>query len=194
VLPAGPTRRECGLTERLDDRTLFDRCKSGDEAAWRLLVGRYENLVFSTALQTGLDRDSAVDAFQQVWMELHRSLLRIRDAQALPRWLIVTTRRIAYRQAIVAGRWVHDVREDLADPSPGPDSVIVTLERRHALERALRALDKRCRQVLSMLFLSEPKKSYADVSRETGLAEDSVGAIRTRCLSRLRTLMEGSHE
>lgn len=171
------------------DTALLEACRAGDDVAWRALVERYERLVYSAALQTGLDRDAAVDVFQQVWLELHRSLLRIRDAQALPRWLIVTARRIAYRQAIVAGRWLHDVREDLVDPNPSPDSVVLALELRQRLEQALLDLDERCRVIIRLLFLDEQPASYEEVSKRTGLSPDSVGPTRTRCLAKLKKLL-----
>jgi RNA polymerase sigma factor (sigma-70 family) len=173
-----------------DDSALLRECQHGSEAAWKTLVARYENLVFSTALQTGLDQEVAVDVFQQVWLELHRSLLRIRDPKALPRWLIVTTRRIAYRQAVVTGRWVRDVREDMIDPTPRADATILALEQRQLLEDAMGNLDDRCREVLQMLFYSDRKVSYQELAEKTGLAEDSIGSLRTRCLKRLRAILE----
>ena len=172
--------------------SLLAECQHGSEAAWERLVARYENLVFSTALQTGLDQDSAVDVFQQVWIELHRSLLRIRDPQALPRWLIVTTRRIAYRHAVVAGRWVSDVREDLADPTPAADEAALELERRQELEEGLGELGGRCEELLRMLFYTGRKVSYREIGRRLDLDEDSVGSLRTRCLGRLRKILEAS--
>ncbi len=178
------------MAPRSNDDALVDACRKGDEKAWSELVARYENLVFSTALQAGLDQDVAVDTFQQVWLELHRSLLRLRDPQALPRWLIVTTRRIAYKQAVARGRWVNDVREDLADPTPRADSALVALEERQQLETALAALDARCREVLILFFYADHRVSYREVARRTGLAEDSVGSLKTRCLGRLKRLLE----
>ncbi len=172
------------------DAELLQRCQDGDEKAWRKLVKKYQNLVFSTALSTGLDQESAVDVHQQVWIELHRSLLRIRDAQALPRWLIVTTRRISYRHAVVQGRWVNDVREDMVDPNPATDANLVALEERFQLERALETLGGRCEEVLKMFFYSDQKVTYQEVAEKTGLAEGSVGSLRQRCLDRLRKVLE----
>jgi RNA polymerase sigma factor (sigma-70 family) len=172
--------------------SLLAACQSGSDAAWERLVARYENLVFSTALQAGLDRDAAVDVFQQVWIELHRSLLRIRDARALPRWLIVTTRRIAYRHAVVTGRWVTDVREDMADPTPTADVAVVELERRQQLEEGLHALGGRCEELLRLLYYTRRKVSYREIGRRLDLAEDSIGSLRTRCLARLRRILEAS--
>lgn len=174
-----------------DDARLLLECRNGDQTAWADLVRRYENLVYSTALQTGLDQEDAADVFQQVWLELYRSLLRIRDPKALPRWLIVTTRRIAYKHAVVAGRWVRDIRESMIDPAPGADSVITVLEQRQELEEAMAALDERCRQVLRMFFYAESKVSYRTVSERLGLSEDSIGSLRSRCLERLRRKLGG---
>lgn len=170
---------------------LIEACARGDQAAWSRLVSQYEDLVFSTALQTGLDHEAAVDVFQQVWLELHRSLLRLRDPQALPKWLIVTTRRLAYKQAVTRNLWLNEVREDLVDPTPGPESTIVAMEERGAVEAAMQKLDSRCREVLRMFFYTDDKPSYRTVAAELGLAEDSVGSLKTRCLDRLRDVLEG---
>jgi RNA polymerase sigma factor (sigma-70 family) len=184
-----PTRETCDVVARPDDASLWLECQNGSESAWADLVGRYENLVYSTALQTGLDPEDAADVFQQVWLELHRSLLRIRDPKALPRWLIVTTRRIAYKHAIVAGRWVRETRDDMVDPAPGADAIVVVLEERQELEDALAALDERCEQLLRMFFYSEKKVTYKEVSERLGLSEDSIGSLRSRCLERLRRIL-----
>jgi RNA polymerase sigma factor (sigma-70 family) len=172
-----------------DIPTLVAACRDGDETAWKELVSRFENLVFSTALGTGLDQDVAVDVFQQVWLELYRSLRRIRDPQSIPRWLITTTRRIAYKHAAARGRWVNDVRENLVDPSPSADSLLVALEQRDRLEAAMAGLDQRCRDVVALFFYADQKISYREVAAKTGLSEDSVGSLKTRCLDRLKDLL-----
>lgn len=178
------------MGSQVDVKTLVAQCREGDEGAWKDLVSQYENLVFSTALQTGLDQDAAVDVFQQVWVELHRSLFRIKDPQALPRWLIVTTRRISYRQAVTSGRWVRDLREDLVDPTPRADEVVSLLELRQQIQDGMAGLDPRCRRVVELFFFTEPPTSYQDASKELGLAEDSIGSLKSRCLDRLRKSME----
>ena len=179
-----PHDRSRGIADVLID------CQSGSDEAWSELVTRYERLVFSTALRAGLDEDAAADVFQRTWVELHRSLLRIRDAKALPQWLIVTTRRLAYKHAVESRKWVDIVREDLCDTAPGPDSEIVAIEERDALEAALARLDERCRDVLTLMFFSAEAVSYRDVAKRTGLSEDSVGSLKSRCLRKLRGMME----
>ena len=185
-----PQREPQPLTGDESDADLLVRCRAGDDAAWAQLVKRYERLVFSTALRSGLDRQNAADVFQQVWVEVHRSLLRIRDLPSLTRWLIVTTGRLSYRQAIVSRRWVREVLDDLVDPSPDAQAAVDGLELLQRLESALSRLGGRCEQLLRALFLSRPAPPYAEVAKRLGVEANSIGPIRNRCLKRMRSIME----
>ena len=172
------------------DRDLLRRCRRGDEKAWALLVERYENLVYSAALHTGIDRETAVDVFQQVWIEFHRSLFRIRNPRALPRWFTVTARRIAYRQAVLAGRWTRELREEAVDPMPAHDAALIALETRQRLEMGLARLQEKCRVLLTELFLKARRPSYQSLAERLGMKVGAIGPLRARCLRRLRRILE----
>jgi len=169
---------------------LLEQCAAGDEIAWSRLVARYESLVYSVALGCGLSPDDAGDVFQQVWLELHRSLHRIRVPQALPRWLMVSTRRLCFKHVVRGSRNVSDVGEDMVDERALPDEDVERYETRRRLETALDSLGRPCSRLVRLLFLEDEKVPYEEVSRRTGLAVGSIGPIRSRCLHRLRRLME----
>lgn len=175
-----------------DDVALLSRCRQGDELAWNLLIDRYERLVWSVALRAGLDREVAVDVFQQVWLELHRSIDRIRDAKALPRWLIVSTRRLSYKLAAAGNRTVDGVLDEMVDPAALPDATVEDLDRTRWIEQGLQRLGDPCAKLLRLLFLHPRELPYQDIARRTGLAVGSIGPIRARCLTRLRRLLEAS--
>ena len=175
--------------EKLPDSALLARCLDGDETAWRMIVRRYRNLVYSTALEVGLDADDAGDVFQEVWVELHRSVSRIRNPDALPRWLMVATRRLAYKVAVRRRRSVSGVSRDLVDPATLSDEAYRALRTRQRLEEAFDLLDERCAGLLRLLFLNPDKLSYDEIAKETGLAIGSIGPIRSRCLERLKKLL-----
>ena len=180
------------MPARTTDTELVARCLQGDEEAWRKLVVRYEGLVWSTAVGVIRARDDlTADVFQRTWTELHRSLARIRDAHALPRWLIVTTQRIARREMELAQRREAEPSVDEVDPKDDPERRFLLLERRQRLEEALRALGGRCETLLRELFLRGDggKASYARAARKIGVAENSVGPIRRRCLEQMKSLL-----
>lgn len=171
------------------DAILLERCRTRDEDAWRALVTRYRTLVYSTALEVGLGPDEAADVFQDVWLDLYRSLPRIRDGAALPRWLVVATRRLSYKRAMAARRLRSDLSMDLVDPGKLALDAIEELETRHHVERGLSRLGGRCAELLRLLFLSPSRIPYEEVGRRLGIAVGSIGPTRARCLTRLRDIL-----
>ena len=177
-------------------RVLIEACLAGDEIAWNTLVDRYEGLVWSVALEVGLDSEDAGDAFQYVWLELHRSLLRIRDYETLPRWLIVATRRQAYKIAARRRRHLVPLGEvggpALLDPEQLADERVVAMENRRRLEAAMAELPAHEAELLRLLFLDPSEPSYREISEKTGLAVGSIGPMRARYLEKLRKHLEAS--
>ena len=155
-----------------------------------MLVIRYQALVYSCALEVGLGPEDAGDVFQDVWTELHRSAMRIQNPSGLPRWLIVATRRLAYKYASRRRRFIGGISRELVDPGGTPDQEVAQVEARQRAEMALRALGGSCEQLLRLLFLHSPPLSYEEISERTGLAVGSIGPIRSRCLNRLRRMLE----
>jgi len=177
--------------DRIDNVTLVRQCLDGDEQAWRALIARYRSLVYTMALRTGLGAADADEVFQQVWIELHRSLARLRDPEALPGWLSVATRRLSYRRAVEQARWVEGTFEEMVDPKHGPDAEVEHLEQRRMVEEALERLGDPCAALLRLLFFRHPPLSYPEVAHEADIPRGSIGPTRARCLSRLAKMMGG---
>lgn len=182
--PAGTSTHD-----EVTDAALLELCIEGDESAWRALVFRYRNLVYSTALGVGLDADDAGDVFQEVWFELHRSMRRIRRAEAIPKWLVVATRRLSYKVAVRRRRSVAGVSRDLVDPATLSDEAYSILRTRHKLEEGLARLGDPCAKLLRLLFLETETISYEEISKRTGLPIGSIGPNRARCLEKLRKIL-----
>lgn len=174
----------------VDDAALVARCLQDDEAAWRMLVTRYRSLVYSAALRAGLDDESSADAFQQVWIELHRSLDRLRDPQSLPKWLVVTTRRIAFKVARKYDRPLEGDFDQLIDPAALPSESLASLQRLQHLQAHVDALGGTCAKLLHLLFLDDRQLDYREISAEAEVAVGSIGPLRARCLKRLRQRLE----
>jgi RNA polymerase sigma factor (sigma-70 family) len=176
------------------DRELVASCLSGDESSWNELIERYNRLIFSIPLKQGLDRDEAADIYQAVCLDLVAELSRLRDPQALPAWLIQTTLHKVSKWRKRNDRYVaDDGASDLAPAheSDMPDALLQELQQSQAVRNAIEELPDRCQQMVRMLFFDTPPKPYRDVATALGVATGSIGFLRSRCLDRLRTVLQG---
>lgn len=178
-----------------NDRELVASCLSGDEQAWSELIERYNRLIFSIPLKQGLTRDEAADIFQAVCLDLVAELPRLRDPQALPAWLIQTTRHKVSKWRRRNDRYVPDEGTHTENaPAPEadmPDALIRELQQAQALRDAVAALSDRCQRMVQMLFFETPARPYKEVASQLGVATGSIGFLRSRCLDRLRSALEG---
>jgi RNA polymerase sigma factor (sigma-70 family) len=177
------------VTRHIDD--IWKGVVKSDPEAWRSLVERFAGLVYTVAARVGLSDGDAEDCAQQTWLSLYRHRASIRDPQTLPAWLIKTTRRQAVRMLKRLTR--ESAMAPEIDPElnrPLPDEEVLALERQAILDAALEQLDPRCRTVLTALFLSPDNKSYGDIARSLGLATNTLGPLRSRCLKKLQAILE----
>ena len=166
------------------DAELLEGCIGGDPDCWQELVRRYASLVYAIPRRLGLAEHDCDDIFQTVFAILMNRMNSIRDVQALPKWLMVTTKRECWRtmrrspQESPAG----DALESLTTAN-GTDE----LERHAALRRALDQLGPRCRDLLTLLFMSDGRPDYDSISAGLDMPVGSIGPTRARCLQRLIT-------
>lgn len=177
------------------DARLVRECVNGSEEAWSALVDKYKSLIFSIPIRRGLPRDDAADIFQRVCILLLAELPQLREAKALPMWLIRVTSR-------ECSRWrrqehFHPARDFadadttvIADEQPLADEVLARVKEEQILRDATGALPTRCRRLIDMLFFETPARPYHEVAAALGLAVGSIGFIRGRCLTRLRRELE----
>jgi RNA polymerase sigma factor (sigma-70 family) len=80
---------------------------------------------------------------------------------------------------------------DIADDAPLSEDALAELQQLDGLRRALDRLDAQCRELLLMLFRDEDDKMpYDEVAQRLGMSVGSIGPTRSRCLGKLRGLVE----
>jgi RNA polymerase sigma factor (sigma-70 family) len=173
--------------------SLVEAATAGDELAWRQIVERFERLVWATARSCGLIEADAADVAQTTWLRLAENLARISTPDALPGWLVTTTRREAARvsrrsRRPIPARLVVDL--DLRNSEP-PTDVVVDAERRHEVRTAFEHLGERCRVLLALLSADAPL-SYEQISAQVEMPVGSIGPTRRRCLGKLARLLHRS--
>ncbi len=170
-------------------------CLNGREDAWRALIDRFKNLIFSIPLKYGIAAEDAAEIFQSVCLSLLSELDKIRDPQALPAWLIqVTARRCA--------NWLREQRQFLGTEEEEFEShldqksrelsasQVREIELEQVLREAQDGLSPQCRRLIEMLFYESPARPYEEVAAELGLATGSIGFTRQKCLEYLRKNLE----
>jgi RNA polymerase sigma factor (sigma-70 family) len=189
-----------------DDATLVARCRQGEAAAWGVLVKRYQRLVYAVVMRTGLDEHAAADVFQTVFSRLVDHLPRLAQPDRLQAWIVTTAKREALRARQMGQRTVSMTRSEdddgqttglgledtLADDAPLAEEALSDLQQLDLLRLGLDRLDDRCRDLLTLLFRDEDDSvAYDDIARRLNMAVGSIGPTRSRCLAKLRQLVEG---
>ena len=180
-----------------DDASLVARCRAGDGRAWEALVKRYQRLVYTVVGRTGLDAHAAADVFQTVFTRLVQHLPRLSQPEKLQAWVVTTAKREALLARRIGLRTVSTTREDdeaefdLPDDAPLAEDALAELQQLDLLRHGLDRLDERCRDLLLLLFRDEDDKlPYDEVGRRLGMPQGSIGPTRSRCLDKLRRLVE----
>jgi RNA polymerase sigma factor (sigma-70 family) len=168
---------------------LVERAVNSDQNAWNDIVERYAPLVWSICMRYRLNDPDIEDVGQTVWLLLVEHLGKLREPAALPGWLVTTTHRECQR-ALTAARKTEDTATKLEDAIAVVDGAVIeqeilAAERNAALRLALRELPPRCQQLLAML-ISDPPRSYTEISATLQIPIGSIGPQRARCLERLR--------
>lgn len=164
---------------------------AGDSQAWEQLVRRYNSLVITVARAHGLAADDLSDCAQQTWLALYTGRKTIKDPLKIPSWLVRVARRKAQRIQIKSkSRLTAEQHFEPDQAAVSPEAEYLQALDSARIQTALELLDPRCRQLLARLFLSEEDWSYPEIARDLGLAPNSLGPIRSRCLMRLRKILE----
>jgi RNA polymerase sigma factor (sigma-70 family) len=135
-----------------------------------------------------LDAASAEDVLQTVWLTLVRKSDTITEPVALLQWMVVTTKREAWRVAKNQGRFKTDDLESSSAPANNGASIedaILRDDSDSRLWRHIAALPERCRTLLRVIAFAD-RPDYAELARALGMPQGSIGPTRGRCLAKLR--------
>ena len=180
-------------TPAWNDRDLVKECLSGSQQAWAAIVEKYKGLVYSVPVRYRMAPQDAADVFQEVWLDLYSELPHLREPGALRGWLLTVAWHKCYQWKMRRRRQEKSSGEFEGEPTAESTSFLEwkqRLEQEQLLRDAIKGLPERCRVMVEMLFFQDPPVPYADVARQLGLAEGSIGFIRGRCLKKLRVTLE----
>jgi RNA polymerase sigma factor (sigma-70 family) len=164
---------------------------TGDQQAWDALVDRFGRLVWSVVRGFRLDAASAADVSQTVWLRLVENLDRIREPERLASWLATTARNESIRSKRKQSRAVPtDFEYDIEDSTMAPlDERLIRDEQIADVASAFNELSPSCQQLLRLLT-ADPPLDYETIAEMIDRPIGSLGPTRSRCLERLRRVLE----
>jgi len=175
------------------DEELARRAAGGDHEAFRELVTRYQDRVYTLARRFGNSRLDAEDVTQDTFLRAWRALKRFRGDSRLSTWLY----RIASRRAwdVAAGRRSLDASEmaldeeiTVARATVDADSPVVSAAERLRVERVIADLTPMQRAVVTLFYYQD--QSVKEVALVLGLPEGTVKTHLYRARATLRRQLE----
>ncbi|MFH2049048.1 MAG: sigma-70 family RNA polymerase sigma factor [bacterium] len=172
------------------DNELWIEIMADNEKAWNELVEKYQSLVYAVCTRSKLSTSDAADCFQQTWISLLENKHNIKDPSRLSAWLVTTAKREVLRYYRSAERSVPlEENPEFVDKNILPDEELARLESQAHLELAIKELHLRCQKLIKLLFYSSEKYSYKNLAKDMDLDINSLGALRNRCLKRLKNIL-----
>jgi RNA polymerase sigma-70 factor (ECF subfamily) len=170
------------------DPGLAARFVAGDEEAFQEVFARWRRDVWRVVCHFFRGAFDQEEAFQEVWLEVHRKRERfdVNRAAQMGGWLRTVARHRCLDLLAAAGARPPASGDDdaalLAGPDPEP-SAGVPDEIRAALERFAAALDPEERRVFQLCFVEE--RPHEEVAALLGISERRSKYLKKKLLARL---------
>ena len=171
------------------EHELVERCREGDEQAFRELVERYKGLVFALVARSISDPARAEDMAQEVFLRVHRGLPYFRGESRLSTWIY----RVAVNLLMAEPRPVPT--EPLEGTGDGPprefgaaDRSFEELALRDRMEKAIRRLPVNYRVLIHGHYMKGLR--YEELAEALDLPMGTVKTHLHRAKRQLRHLLE----
>jgi RNA polymerase sigma-70 factor (ECF subfamily) len=175
----------------VSERELVERCRRGDEGAFRDLIEQYKDLVFALIARTVQDRSRAEDLAQEVFLRVHRGLPYFRGEARLSTWIYRIVANVCVQDHARPDRVVESL-DDGRRPAPpaagATDRRFGDLELKDRLEKAIARLPANYRLLVAAHYLDGLR--YEDLAEALQLPLGTVKTQLYRAKQQLRRLLE----
>jgi len=160
---------------------LIRRAQAGDRTAFEDLIRAHARLVCASVYGWVKDPAWTEDLVQETFLKAWEALKELKEPEAFRGWLLTIARRLAWRQAEVAGRT--EAMSELPEKA-APVDVSDPDEARDEVQKALARLPERYRVPVTLHFLNGME--YGAIEKSTGLANGSLRGLVARGVAKLR--------
>jgi RNA polymerase sigma factor (sigma-70 family) len=178
----------------LTDKEIIKRVLAGDQAAFALLVQRYQSYVFTLVLRFTDNREDAEEMSQDVFVKAYRSLADFRGDAKFSTWLytIVRTSCITFlRKKRLETTSLDNERTSIQVESreSGFTANVIEQKSKHAMvNAAIRMLSPDDTQILTLFYKGE--QTLEEIGRVMRLDPNTIKVKLHRARNRLKEKME----
>ncbi|MBI4877199.1 MAG: sigma-70 family RNA polymerase sigma factor [Acidobacteria bacterium] len=181
-----------------EDDALVEGLRTGAEAAYEILIERFEHPVYNLVSRLLNDPTEACDVVQEVFLKVFRNIGLFRGQSSLKTWVY----RIAVNEAHNHRRWFgrhrrqevgfereeencRSYQEILPDPGFSPFDVVLGNEQHHLIENALETINPIFRSAVVLRDIED--MSYEEIAQ---ILQVSLGTVKSRILRGREALRE----
>jgi RNA polymerase sigma-70 factor (ECF subfamily) len=172
------------------EHELIERCRQGDETAFRELVDQYKGLVFALIARSIANRDRAEELAQDVFLKVHRGLPFFRGEAKLSTWIYrIVINVLSQERPELATTSLDDDDEDRPRLQPAADDrAFGDLVMKDRLQKAIEQLPVQYQVLINGHYLKGMR--YEDLAEALNMPMGTVKTHLHRAKRRLRHLLE----
>ena len=151
----------------MDDSLAIKKCQDGETSAFRILVERYQKQAVGHAVAILFNREDALDAVQEGFIDAFKAINGFDRARAFYPWFYVLLRNRCYKMR-TRNREMESIEEtEILAPQSG-----LPREEQVALERALFSLPREDRELITLKYLDG--LSYHELAEHLQIPQGTV--------------------
>jgi RNA polymerase sigma-70 factor (ECF subfamily) len=171
---------------------LVERCRRGDETAFRELVDQYKGLVFALIARSIPNRDRAEELAQDVFLKVHKGLPYFRGEAKLSTWIYrIVVNALSQERPELATTSLDEIADGADQPrrQPGADDrAFGDLVVRDRLQKAIERLPTHYQVLINGHYMKGMQ--YEELAAALDLPMGTVKTHLHRAKRQLRHLLE----
>ena len=190
-----------GASTPATDAALVAQLQQGSEAAFRTLVARFQDRVYSTAFSLLRSPEEAEDVAQEVFVEVYQTIDRFRGEAALSTWLyrLATSRALQHQRHLSARKrfafftsLLGFITNQLPEPPDHahPQALLEGAQQLQQLQQQIGRLPSQ--QQVAFTLRHEQELSYEEIAAVLGTTVAAVESLLFRARQTLRRHLQPS--
>lgn len=191
------------ITPVLDEKILIEKLKEGDEAAFKVIVDKWQDMVYNTALGIVQNAEDAEDIAQETFVQVYQSIDSFKGESKFSTWLyrITVTKSLDHarrkkrkkRFAIIKKLFGDTNEEDIQVPDfHHPGVILDKKENAAVLFQAIEQLPEN--QRIAFTLHKVEGLSYQEISEVMNSSVSSIESLMHRAKTNLKKTLEAYYK